>query len=131
MQFYIAVDEKPHPSCPYCEACPPHMLSAGIWTMYMLPLLAYTSEDQLMRATEVVHLRFIAAEGTGYPAPIVLNLEPEGTQRCLDMSIECVCIIIVVSFYSKVADDWIRHGRAIQVRLPSAPSNVSGATQHS
>ena len=55
--------------------------------------IAYTSEDQLLQATKVVH--FIAVEGTGYPPPLVLNLEPEGTQRFLEMSIECVGISIV------------------------------------
>ena len=46
--------------------------------------IAYTNRDQLMQATKVVH--FIAAEGTGYPPPLVLSLEPEGTQRFLETS---------------------------------------------
>ena len=61
----------------------------------------------------------------------VLNQEPEGTQRFLEISIECVGISIVVSFYNKVAGDRIKNGRTIHVRLPSASSNVSGATQQS
>ena len=80
MQFYVAVDEKPHPACPYCESCPPHMLSAGIWTVYMIIV-----EDQLIQATKVVH--FIAAEGTGCIPPLVLNLELEGTHRVLEMTL--------------------------------------------
>ena len=91
--------------------------------------IAHTSEDQLVQATKVV--LFIAAEITGYPPPPVLNLEPDGTQRCLEMSIECVGISIVVSFYNKVADDWIKNGRSVQVTLPSASSKASGATQQS
>ena len=38
--------------------------------------IAYAEDDQLVQATQVVH--FIAAAGTGYPPPLVLNLEPEG-----------------------------------------------------
>ena len=38
---------------------------------------------------------------------------------------------IVVSFYNKVADDWITTGSTVQVRLPSASSSVSGDTQQS
>ena len=43
---------------------------------------------------------------SSYPPPLVLNLEPEGSQSLV-------------------------RGRTIQVRLPSASSNVSGATQQS
>ena len=35
----------------------------------------------------------------------------------------------MVSFFNKVADDWIKNGSTRQVRLPSASSMVSGATQ--
>ena len=31
--------------------------------------------------------KYIAAEGTGYPHPLVLNLEPEGTQRFLELTV--------------------------------------------
>ena len=63
--------------------------------------IAYANEDHLTQATEVVN--FIAAEGTGYPPPLVLNLEPEGPQRFLELYIKCVGTAIVVSFFSKVA----------------------------
>ena len=91
--------------------------------------IAYANDDHLTRATEVVH--FIAADGTGYPPPLVLNLEPEGPQRFLELYIKCVGTAIVVSFYNKVADNWIKTGSTVQVRLPSASSSVSGDTQQS
>ena len=56
---------------------------------------------QLERVTEVV--KYIAAEGTGYPHPLVLNLEPEGTQRFLELTVAPVGNKIVISFYNKVA----------------------------
>ena len=54
---------------------------------------------------------------------------PKALRVFLEMSrsIKCVGISIVVSYYNKVADDWIRNRRTLQVRLPSASSNVSGA----
>ena len=52
-----------------------------------MPLLL---NDQLTQATEVV--RYIAAVGTGYPPPLVLNLEPEPPQRFLEMYIQCVSV---------------------------------------
>ena len=67
--------------------------------------------------------------GTGYPPPQVLNLEPEGPQRFLEMYIQCVGTSIVISFFNKVAYDWIKKGSTVQVRLPSASSMVSGTTQ--
>ena len=94
--------------------------------------IAYADDDHLTQATRVVHC--IAAEGTGYPpplSPLVLNLEPEGPQRFLKLYIECLDKAIVVSFYNKVADDWIKTGSIVQVRLPSASSSVSGDTQQS
>ena len=91
--------------------------------------IAYANDDHLTQATRVVH--FIAAEGTGYSPPLVLNLEPEGPQRFLELYIECVDTSIVVSFYNKVADDWIKTGSTVQVRLTSASSSVSGNTQQS
>ena len=60
---------------------------------------------------------------------VVLNLEPEGLQRFLEMYIQCVGTAIVISFFNKVADDWIKKGSTVQVRLPSTSSMVSGATQ--
>ena len=48
--------------------------------------IAYAEDDHLTQATKVVH--YIAAEGTGYPAPLVLNLEPEGPQRFLELYIK-------------------------------------------
>ena len=89
--------------------------------------IAYVTNDQLTQATEVV--RYIAAVGTGYPPPLVLNLEPEGPQRFLEMYIQCVGTAIVISFFNKVADDWIKKGSTVQVRLPTTSSMVSGATQ--
>jgi len=59
----------------------------------------------------------------------VLNLEPEAPQRFLEMSIKCVGTSIVVSFFSKVADDWVRTGSTVQVRLPCSSSYVPGTTQ--
>ena len=35
----------------------------------------------------------------------------------------------MISFFNKVADDWIKKGSTVQVRLPSTSSMVSGATQ--
>ena len=49
--------------------------------------IAYATSDQLAQATEVV--RYIAAVGTGYPPPLVLNLEPEAPQRFVEMFIQC------------------------------------------
>ena len=89
--------------------------------------IAYAEDDQLVQATQVLH--FIAAAGTGYPPPLVLNLEPEGLQRFLEMSIECVGTAIVVSFFNKVADGWVKTGSTVQMRLPSSSSYVSGTTQ--
>ena len=35
----------------------------------------------------------------------------------------------MVSFFNKVADDWVKTGSTVQVRLPSSSSYVSGTTQ--
>ena len=66
----------------------------------------------------------IAAEGAGYASPLIISLEPEGPRRFLELYIECAGTAIVVSFYNKVADNWIKTGSTVQVRLPSAPSSV-------
>ena len=42
---------------------------------------------------------------------------------------QCEGTSIVISFFSKVADEWIKKGSTVQVRLPSASSMVSGTTQ--
>ena len=89
--------------------------------------IAYVTDDQMALATEVV--RYIAAVGTGYPPQLVLNPEPEDPQRFLEMHVQCVGTAIVISFFNKVADDWIKKGSAVRVRLPSASSMVSGTTQ--
>ena len=89
--------------------------------------IVYITNAQLTLATEVV--RYIAAVGTGYPPPLVLNLEPEPPQRFLEMYIQCVEIVIVISFFNKVAYDWFKKGRTVQVCLPSASSMVSGTPQ--
>ena len=49
----------------------------------------------------------------------------------LELYIKCVGTAIVVSFYNKVADDWIKTGSTVQVRLPSSSSSVTGETQQS
>ena len=89
--------------------------------------IAYAEDNQLVQATQLVH--FTAAAGTGYSPPLVLNLEPEGPQRFLKMSIRCVGTAIVVSFFNKVASNWVKTGSTVHVRLPSSSSYVSGTTQ--
>ena len=123
MRYCAAVARRLPPSPQCCESLPSLVLSVGIWMLYNYVAIAYANEDHLTQATEVVH--FIAAEGTGYPPPLVLNLEPEGPHRFLELYIKCVGTAIVVSFYNKVANDWIRTGSTVQVRLPSASSSVS------
>ena len=88
--------------------------------------IAYVTNGHLTQATEVV--RYIAAVGTGYPPPLVLNLEPEPPQRFLEMY-QCVGTVSVISFFSKVAGDWIKKGSAGRLRLPSASGMVAGAAQ--
>ena len=105
------------------------VLSVGIWMNRVYVAIAYANENHLTRPTKVVH--FVAAEGTGYPPTLVLNLEPEGSQRFLELYIECVGTAILVSFYNKVAGDWIKTRSTVQVRLPSASSSVSGVIQQS
>ena len=91
--------------------------------------IVYVTNDHLSQtpATEVAG--YVAAVGTGHPPPLVLNLEPEAPQRFLGMYIQCVGTSIVISFFNKVENDWIKKGSAVQVRLPSASSMVPGATQ--
>ena len=71
--------------------------------------IAYVTNDQLTQATEVA--RYFAAVGTGYPPPLVLNLEPEGPQRFLEMYIQCVGTAIVISFFNKVAGRLDKEGK--------------------
>ena len=52
--------------------------------------VAYRDNEQLENATKLA--LYIAAEGTGYPHPPVLNLEPEGTQRVLELTVTSVGI---------------------------------------
>ena len=85
--------------------------------MYFLAF-AWQDNEQLERATEVA--KYIAAEGTGYPHPLVLNLEPEGTQRFLDLTVAPVGNRIVILFYNKVAQDWKQEGSTIQMRLTNS-----------
>ena len=123
-----AANEKLQPLHPDLESCPCQYQSVGVWTMFIIIIaIAYVTNDQLTQATEVV--RYIAAVGNGYPPPLVLNLEPEGPQRFLDMYIQFVGTAIVISFFNKVACDWIKKGSTVQVRIPSTSSMVSGATQ--
>ena len=72
---------------------------------------------------------YIAAEGTGYPHPLVLNLEPEGTQRFLELTVTAVGSKIVISFYNKVAQEWKQDQSYIQMRLPSPHSTVTRQQQ--
>ena len=66
-----------------------------------------------------------ASEDTGYPHPLVLNLEPEGTQRFLELTVTAVCSMITISFHNKVAQDWKQDESIIQMRLPSPCSIVT------
>ena len=77
---------------------------------------SYSFHSQTQRA---VHT------SSGYPPPLVLNLEPEGPQRFPEMYVQCVGTAIVISFFNKIAGDWIKKGSTVQVRLPSASSMVS------
>ena len=58
-----------------------------------------------------------------------IHIYYEGPQRFLDVCIQCAqCVgtAIVTSFFNKVADDWIKTGSTVQVRLPSASSMHHG-----
>ena len=65
---------------------------------------------------------------------MLLNLEPDPPQRFVEMyirtTIRCVGTAIVTSFFNKIADDWIKKGSAVQVRLLSASGMLPGTTQH-
>ena len=50
--------------------------------------------------------------------------------RFLEFYIECVDTAIAVLFYDKVADDWIKTGITVQVRIPSASSSVPGVGRY-
>ena len=89
--------------------------------------VAYQDNEQLEDATKLA--MYVAAEGTGYPHPLVLNLEPEGTQRFQELSVAAVGSSIVISFYNKVAQDWKQDERYIQMRLPSPYSTVTSQQQ--
>ena len=89
--------------------------------------VAYQDNKQLEQATKLA--MYIAAEGTGYPHPLVLNLEPEGTQRFLELSVAAVGNRIVISFYNKVAQDWKQDQSYIQMRLLSPYSTVTSQQQ--
>ena len=88
---------------------------------------AWQDNKQLERATEVA--KYIAAEGNGYPHPLVLILESEGTQRFLQLTVAPVGNRIVISFYNKVAHDWKQDGSTIQMRLPDSYSDVTSQQQ--
>ena len=47
--------------------------------------VAYQDNNQLGKATDLV--MYIASKDTGYPRPLVLSLEPEGTQRFLELTV--------------------------------------------
>ena len=57
------------------------------------------------------------------------NLEPEGTQRFLELTVAPVGNKIVISFYNKVAQDWKQDGSTIQMRLPDPYSAVTSQQQ--
>ena len=83
---------------------------------YMADVLlafAWQHNEQLERATAVT--KYTASEGTAYPQPLVLNREPEGTQRFLELTVAPVGNKMVISFYNKVAQDWKQDGSYIKV----------------
>ena len=51
------------------------------------------------------------------PHPLVLNLEPEGTQGLLELSVTAVGNRIAISFCNKVAQDWTNDKSIIQMQL--------------
>ena len=83
--------------------------------------VAYQDNEQLEKATDLV--MYIASEDTGYPCP--LNLEPDGTQRFLELTVTTVGSRILISFYNKVARDWKQDEIIIQMRLPRPYSTVT------
>ena len=74
---------------------------------------------------------YIAAEGSGYPHPLVLNLEPEGTQRYMEFTATAVGSRTVTPFYNKVAQDWLKDEsyKVTHMRLPSPYSTVTSQQQ--
>lgn len=89
--------------------------------------VAYQYNQQLGKATDLAMC--IASKDTGYPHPLVLNLEPKGTQRFLELTVTAVDSRIVMSFYNKVAQDWKQDEGIIQMRLPSPYSTVTSQQQ--
>ena len=57
-------------------------------------VVAYQDNEQLGKVTGLA--MYIASEDTGYPHPLVLNLEPEGTQRFLELTVTAVGNRIVI-----------------------------------
>ena len=57
------------------------------------------------------------------------NLEPEGTQRFLELTVTPVGKNIVISFYNKVAQDWKQEGSYIQMRRPDPYSALTSQQQ--
>ena len=49
--------------------------------------VAYQDNEQLEKATLAM---YIASKDIGYPDPLVLNLEPEGTQRFQELTVTAV-----------------------------------------
>ena len=90
-------------------------------------VVAYQDTEQLGKATELA--MYIAAEGTGYPHSLALNLEPEGTQRFLEFTVAAVGSKIVISFSNKVVQDWMKDESSIQIRLPSPYGTVTSQHQ--
>ena len=78
--------------------------------------IAYVTDEQLTLATCTEVVRYIAAVGTGYPPPLVLNLEPECPQFLeMTLYIRGEGTSIVISLSNKVADDGIKKGSTVQV----------------
>ena len=65
----------------------------NVMDVFLAFKFAWQDNEQLERATEVA--TYIAAEGTGYPHPLVLNLEPEAKQRFLELTVAPVGKTIV------------------------------------
>ena len=73
--------------------------------------VAYHDNEQLEDATKLV--MYIATEGTGYPHPLVLNLEPECTQRFLELTVTSVDSRIVISFRLQQGGPGLAEGREL------------------
>ena len=66
----------------------PGIMALGVRDMVKIMALRirdiYQDNEQLGKATELA--MYVASEDTGYPHPLVLSLEPKGTQRFLELT---------------------------------------------